>query len=157
MPYEFLSSLPTHYQSDYKPHFITFVTSDRLELPPWARQFVLDSCIHGHRTKYNLRVAVVMPDHVHLILTPLVCVEQAKMFPLNEVLGSIKKYCARQINEGLARSGHLWQQESFDHVIRSSESLDAKVAYVLANPVRAGLVNLPENYPWKWEPPGSGM
>jgi hypothetical protein len=38
-------------------------------------------------------------------------------------------------------------------VLRSSESLDAKIAYILANPVRAGLANVPENYPWSWRKP----
>ena len=142
-----------HYQCDAKRHFITFVTTNRLELPPFARQIVLESCIHGDGIKYNLRVAMVMPDHVHLILTPLVCVERRRMYSLQEILGSIKKYSARRINSGLGGRGHVWQQESFEHVIRSSESLDAKVAYILANPVRAGIVSLPEEYPWKWERP----
>jgi len=142
-----------HYQRDYKPHFVTFVTKDRCHLPEWARQIVLDSCVHGHATKYNLRVALVMPDHAHLILTPLPDVQRLKMFSLHEILQAIKSYSARRINEHLGRSGQVWQRESFDHVLRCSESLDAKIAYILANPVRTGLVNLPKEYPWKWEKP----
>ena len=46
----------------------------------------------------------------------------------------------------------VWQEESFDRVLRTSESLDAKVAYVLENPVR-GLARVPEEYPWKWSKP----
>jgi REP element-mobilizing transposase RayT len=107
----------------------------------------LESCIHGHDTKYNLRVAVVMPDHAHLILTPLTDVQRLRMFSLHEVLQAIKSYSGRRINEQLGRSGQLWQRESFDHVLRCSESLDAKTAYVLSNPVLAGLVNSPEDYP----------
>jgi len=153
-----------HYQSDNRAHFVTFVTKDRHLLPEWARQIVLDSCIHGHDTKYNLRLALVMPDHAHLILTPLTDVPRARMFSLHEILQAIKSYSARRINEQLGRGGQVWQRESFDHVLRCSESLDAKAAYVLANPVRARLVNLPEEYLWKWhkpfracsgEPPGS--
>ena len=75
------------------------------------------------------------------------------MFKLHEIIGSIKKYSARRINQVQGRSGQLWQQESFDHVIRSCESLDAKVAYILANPVRADLANVPAEYRWKWERP----
>jgi REP element-mobilizing transposase RayT len=136
-----------HYQSDYKAHFVTFVTKDRRQLPDWTKQIVLDSCIHGHNTKYNLRVALVMPDHVHLILTPLADVQRLRIFSLHEILQAIKAYSARRINEQLGRRGQVWQRESFDHVLRCSESLDAKIAYVLANPVRAGLVNLPQEYP----------
>jgi len=47
---------------------------------------------------------------------------------------------AHLINKHLSRRGPVWQQESFDHVLRSSESLDAKIHYVLDNPVRRGLV-----------------
>ena len=46
--------------------------------------------------------------------------------------------------------GRIWQTESFDHVLRSSESLDEKLAYVLNNPVRRGLVLQPEDYAWHW-------
>jgi REP element-mobilizing transposase RayT len=70
-----------------------------------------------------------MPDHVHLILTPSVNMERNKMFSLYEVLGSIKKYSARRINDRLRCCGSLRQQESFDHVLRSSESLDVKIAF----------------------------
>ena len=142
-----------HYQSDYKPHFVTFVTKGRRQLPGWARQIVLDSCIHGHDRKYNLRVALVMPDHAHLILTPLTDSQGLRMFSLHEILQAIKAFSARRINEQLGRRGQVWQRESFDHVLRCSESLDAKIAYVLANQVRAGLVNLPEEYSWKWQKP----
>jgi REP-associated tyrosine transposase len=141
-----------HIQKDYAPHFVTFVTKSRLLLPDWARTVVLDCCTYGHDKKYNLRVAVVMPEHVHLILTPLVDLERSSMFHLHKILRSIKSFSARKINEELSR-GALWQEESFDHVLRSSENLDAKIAYVLANPVRRGLVNLPEEYLWLWRKP----
>ncbi|HJU11786.1 MAG TPA: hypothetical protein VJ728_12965 [Candidatus Binataceae bacterium] len=55
-----------------KPHFVTFVRKRRRVLSDWARQVVLDCCMHDRGRKYNLRVAVVMPDHVHMILTPLI-------------------------------------------------------------------------------------
>lgn len=60
-----------HVQRDYKPHFITFCTKDRGVLPHWAKDIVLDCCTHGHNQSYDLYVAVVMPDHVHMILTPM--------------------------------------------------------------------------------------
>jgi len=61
-----------HLQRDFTPHFITFVTKFRWVLPPIARDIVLASCRHDHRLKYELYAAVAMPDHVHLILTPLI-------------------------------------------------------------------------------------
>jgi hypothetical protein len=55
-----------------------------------------------------------------------------------------------QVNRALDRKGRVWQAESFDHVLRSSESLDEKIGYVLENPVRKGLVDRWEDYPWTW-------
>jgi hypothetical protein len=88
-------------------------------------------------------VALVMPDHVYLVLTPVVHKPTRSILPLHKILRSIKSFSARQINPKLG-SRTLWQEESFDHVLRSSESLDAKIAYILANPVRAGLVVMEE-------------
>jgi hypothetical protein len=55
------------------------------------------------------------------------------------------------INRRLSRQGPVWQEESFDHVVRSSEGLDAKVEYVLQNPVRKGLAADWREYPWAWQ------
>jgi hypothetical protein len=63
----------------------------------------------------------------------------------------VKGASAHKTNRALGRNGRVWQTESFDHVLRSSDSLDAKVAYVLENPVRRGLVNLWAYYPWLWK------
>ena len=47
-------------------------------------------------------------------------------------------------------SGPVWQEESFDHVLRSQESLEQKLEYIQQNPVRRGLVEKPEDYRWLW-------
>ena len=109
--------------------------------------------MHGHTKKYNLYVAAVMPDHVHLILTPLIDFERRRIYPLYQILEQIKAFSARRIHERLSAGNALWQEESFDHVMRSSESLDAKIAYILANPVRGGLARVAEDYPWSWRKP----
>jgi REP element-mobilizing transposase RayT len=142
-----------HFQNDYKPHFVTFVTKGRRILPDWARQIVLDSCFYGHGKKYNLYAAVVMPDHVHLILTPLTDVERKLIVPLQEITKGIKGFSAHAINRQLKSRGTVWQEESFDHVLRSSESLDAKIFYILENPVRRGLVARSWEYRWMWRKP----
>ncbi|HZQ95739.1 MAG TPA: transposase, partial [Candidatus Sulfotelmatobacter sp.] len=125
-----------HLQKDFTPHFITFVTKFRWILPPRARDVVLSSCCHDHRVKYELYVAVVMPDHVHLILTPALDCHRREIFSLIEIMQTIKSASAHLINRELTRKGAVWQAESLDHVLRSSEGLDAKVDYVLQNPVR---------------------
>jgi len=92
-----------------------------------------------------------MPDHVHLIFTPLVNSEKHEVYSLAEIMGGIKGASAQLINHKLGRSGRAWQTESFDRVLRSSESLDAKVAYILDNPVRDGLVSRWQDYGWTWK------
>ncbi len=69
---------------------------------------------------------------------------------LAEIMHTIKSVSAHRINKLLGRRGAFWQEESFDHAIRSDESLNAKMAYVLANPVRRGLVKRPREYRWLW-------
>ncbi|MFQ5807802.1 MAG: hypothetical protein ACE5I3_15250, partial [Phycisphaerae bacterium] len=54
------------------------------------------------------------------------------------------------VNKRLDRKGHVWQDESFDHGLRRSESLTEKVEYVCQNPVRKGLVEEPGQYAWLW-------
>jgi REP element-mobilizing transposase RayT len=97
--------------------------------------------LHDNDLKHFLHVAVVMPDHVHLIFTPLVNSGKREIYSLAEIMGGIKSASAQLINRELDRCGKVWQTESFDRVLRSSESLDAKAAYILDNPVRAGLVS----------------
>ena len=66
---------------------------------------------------------------------------------------AIKGASAHAINRRAGKHGSVWQEESFDRIIRSSESLDAKVAYILENPVRKGLVSDWRQYRWTWQPP----
>ena len=66
---------------------------------------------------------------------------------------AIKGASAHGINRSLCHHGAVWQEESFDRVLRSSENLDAKIDYVLHNPVRAGLVRDLEDYRWLWRKP----
>jgi len=139
-----------HLQRDFKPHFITFVTKFRWTLPEWARDVVLSCCWHDHRKMYELYVAVVMPDHVHIILTPLIDARRAQIFSLIEITRGIKGAAGRRINQRMGRRGTVWQEESFDQVLRCSEGLDAKVEYVLQNPVRKGLVDDWREYRWAW-------
>ena len=85
-----------------------------------------------------------MPDHVHLLLA---------LIPprsLQDVLRLIKGRAARFISSLTSRSGSLWQRESFDHILRKNEDLLKKAEYIANNPVRAGLVERAENYPWLW-------
>ena len=74
-----------------------------------------------------------MPDHLHLLIKPNPGVE------LSRITKGIKGVTARKINERRKIRGNLWQDESFDRIIRSQEELDEKIKYMLNNPVKRGL------------------
>jgi hypothetical protein len=76
---------------------------------------------------------VVMPNHVHVLLTPL------GDFELEEILHSIKSYTANKINRALKQSGNFWRRESYDHVVRDSAQLEAYQQYIAATPSKAKL------------------
>ncbi len=137
-----------HIQRDAKPHFITFSTKDRMHLSEWARDIVMSCCKFGDGSQHCLRVAVVMPDHAHLLLEPLIDHERNAVFSLSRILRSIKGVSAREINKQLDRTGSVWQDESFDHVVRDSENLDGKIRYILQNPARKGLAARASEYKW---------
>jgi REP element-mobilizing transposase RayT len=150
MPKAFYRRKLPHLQRDDKAHFVTFCTHQRWRLPEWVRSLVLESCLHDNDIKMHLYAAVVMPDHVHLVFTPSVNVLASEVYPISEIMDAIKGASAHKVNRILGRRGKVWQTESFDRVLRSSENLDAKIIYILENPVRAGLVTEWKRYPWLW-------
>jgi len=129
---------------------LSFAQPDSRKLPENARTLVLQSCIHDNDIKIHLHAAVVMPDHVHLVFTPTINAFASQVYSIAEIMDAIKGASAHKINQALGRRGKVWQTESFDRVLRSSENLDAKIAYILENPLRAGLVADWKHYPWLW-------
>jgi len=149
--YDYRGRYLPHIQKDNRALFITFATHQRWHLPNLARDMALEACTHVHSRKCILHAAVVMPDHVHLILTPLA--DEDGSFSIPQIMHAIKSESAHRINKALSRRGKVWQDESFDHVLRGDESLANRAAYVWENPVRAGLVKYPAEYRWVWPRP----
>lgn len=145
---EYRRNLP-HLQVEDKALFVTFTTYRRWQLPEMVRSLVLKHCLHDHGNKLQMHGAVVMPDHVHMIFTPLKGA-QGNPFGLAEIMNGIKGASAHSINQSLNRRGHVWQREFFDHVLRSDESIHSKVQYICENPVRHGLVHAIDDYHWLW-------
>jgi REP element-mobilizing transposase RayT len=149
--YEYRRRLP-HYQKPGRASFVTFCKLIRDPFPDAARDLILAHCVHDHGRRFELQAAVVMPDHVHLRLTPLPD-EHGWPHPLSAILKLIKGISARSVNQLLGASGPVWQEESFDHTLRSEESFQEKLEYIRQNPVRRGLVGRPEDYRWLWLAP----
>ena len=83
---------------------------------------------------------VVMPDHLHWLV-------QLESTTLDELMRRVKGRSARRINQRLSRAGPLWQHGFHDRALRQEEDLRAVARYVIANPVRAGLVKRVAEYP----------
>lgn len=135
---EYRRTLP-HLQVEDKPIYVTFCTIKRWISPESVRSPVLRHCLHDHLIKLQMHGAVVMPDHVHMIFSPLQD-RQGHYFGLSEIMNGIKGASAQSINKALKRKGPVWQYESFDHVLRTDEKIREKVEYICQNPVRKGLV-----------------
>jgi putative DNA methylase len=96
---------------------------------------------HEH-TKYRLSAWVVMPNHVHMLCTP------CGGYRLGQVMHSIKSFTSKEANKMLARSGRFWQKEYFDRYIRNSRHFAKVVHYIENNPVKAGLCEKAEEWPF---------
>jgi len=138
-----------HLQAEGKTIFLTFCTANHVVLPESVRTQVLHHCLHDHGSKIHVHGAVVMPDHVHMVFTPL-WDAQGYPYTLAEITNGIKGASAHSVNRLLERKGSVWQDESFDRVLRSDEAVRAKVEYICANPVRKGLCRNADEYPWLW-------
>jgi REP element-mobilizing transposase RayT len=144
---EYHRRLP-HYQTASGALFMTFRTFG-LILSDRARDLVLRHCLYDHGKRIQLSAAVVMPTHVHLLFWALR--DQAGWpFPLVDIMQSLKGSSAHTLNKLWHRSGPVWDEESLDHVPRTNESWEQKREYIRQNPVKAGLVKRPEDYPWLW-------
>ena len=146
--YDYRRRLP-HYQKADRAIFVTFRKLTRDSFAASARDIILQHCLHDDGKRYILHAAIVMPDHVHLLLTAMRD-QNGWPYALPAILKLIKGASARNVNKLLGGSGPVWQEESFDHVLRSEESFSEKLEYMRQNPVRHGLVKRAEEYSWLW-------
>jgi REP element-mobilizing transposase RayT len=109
---------------------------------PDSAAMVEADVLHFHRIRYRLHSWVVMPNHVHVLLTP------SEGSSIGEIVGSWKNHSAQRINRRLGRRGPLWQREYFDRFIRDPEHFRTAVAYIERNPVKATLCNHPPDWPF---------
>jgi REP element-mobilizing transposase RayT len=87
-----------------------------------------------------------MPDHVHFF-----CAPELDAKPLPIFIGFWKEWSSKRIKRIANMADPVWQEEFFDHVLRSSESYSEKWNYVRNNPVRHGFVTDADDWPWQGE------
>jgi len=139
--------LPQIFQSYHPPLF--FVTICTLHRHKFSSMRVAHEVLitYGARaiSEFNVAVGryVIMPDHLHLFIRG----------DQNFVLGDWVKGLKRRMSEAFPEEHRrpLWQPGFFDHLLRNDESYAQKWEYVRENPVRAGLVQLAEDWPYQGE------
>ena len=104
-------------------------------------ELVCSSLHYLDGTDYVLEAYCLMPNHVHLVCTPLI--NNDTVVSISKIMQSLKGFAAHRANQWLGRKGEFWQHESYDHVVRDHLEFIRIVNYVLDNPARAGL-------PAKW-------
>ncbi|MFZ3266131.1 MAG: transposase [Terriglobales bacterium] len=121
--------------------FITSVTAQRRTLFQYATtaDLLLDVFLHyREQHKYQLHDLVVMPDHFHALITPAtdISLERAVQFIKGAFSFRLKAIYP------------VWQASFTNHRIRDGEDFEQHRDYIRMNPVRAGLVRKPEEYPY---------
>ncbi len=92
------------------------------------RTIVEDALRHFDGKRYHLNEYVVMPNHVHVLVSPL------GEYGLSDILHSWKSFTANQINKLTGREGAFWQKESFDHIVRSPAQVERIREYIRKHP-----------------------
>jgi REP element-mobilizing transposase RayT len=109
---------------------------------PAIAQLVEDAMLHFDGERYRLLAWVVMPNHVHMLC------ETLPEFLMSTFMKSIKSYSARLANKLLGREGPFWMGDYHDRAVRDEDHLKRIIEYIHLNPVKAGLVDRPED--WRW-------
>ena len=129
-----------HWTVEGSCYFITFRLQSG-QLSEQERLIVLNHIKAGHQKFYLLAAVVVMPDHVHLLLCP------QSSFSLSRIMKGIKGVSARLINQHRGETGTVWQDESWDRIVRNAAEFQEKLQYIADNPVKAGLAAHIDEYP----------
>jgi REP element-mobilizing transposase RayT len=109
---------------------------------PRIARLMAEALIKFDDERYRLLAWVVMPNHVHLLLKTI------NDYSLASIIHSIKSYTSTQSNKILLRQGQFWTADYFDRFIRDRVHFDRVKRYIENNPLKAGLCELPEEWPW---------
>jgi len=104
-------------------------------------RLVEDALLHFDGDRYRLYAWVVMPNHVHVVMTP----RQDRS--VSEIVFSWKSFTASRANALIGRRGAFWQPDYFDRFVRNDQHFATAVNYVEHNSVVASLCERPEEWP----------
>ena len=131
-----------HATSNGQTYMVTSSTWGRRSLfqkERWA-QLLIDTLYHYRGSAYFLHEFVIMPDHIHVLLTPNTSLEKAVQF----IKGGFSYRAKKELGSNL----EVWQKGFSDHRIRDASDYRLHQVYVLQNPVRKNLCERAEEYPY---------
>jgi len=136
---------PKHRTKPGATYFVTTDTWQKRELfrKPAAAEIV-EAKLFEYRDKgfYFVHRYVVMPNHLHIILTP------GRTTTLEKTVGLVKGGSSFDIGKAFAMKFPVWHEGFAEHQIRDWEDYESHVRYIDSNPVKAGLVREPGEYPY---------
>ncbi|OLC90489.1 MAG: transposase [Acidobacteria bacterium] len=138
-------STPTHRTAAGTSYFVTTKCwqGRRIFQVPEIADILLRTIFdYRERKAYLLHEFVLMPDHLHLLLTP------GPTTTLEKAIQLIKGGSSHQIHKERNQRMEIWQEGFYDWTIRDAHDWEAKVDYIRMNPVRAKLVQVPEDWPY---------
>ena len=147
---ELLMTKLTHYDGTCHARFVTFSCYRRLPFlnDIRAREILIEE-IDRSRSKHGFKLFgyVLMPEHVHLVLSP------AENMKLGLVIREIKSLSAKRyfsLTSGAPRGNKrvFWQSRCYDHNCRSQQRTIEKIEYCHRNPVVSGLVKDMKEWAW---------
>jgi len=130
------------YQHTGQSHFVTFCCYHRCpRFTTDADRRVFENALERVRRSFRLRVYayVVMPEHIHLL------VSEPERANLSDALKSLKQGVARRL---IGDADHFWQKRYYDFNLRHHAQFVEKLHYIHCNPVKRGLSERPEDWPW---------
>jgi len=138
-------AVPPRRKQDAGTYFVTSRAweSRKLFIKPPVCEIVIETLLH-YRDQHNylLHSFVLMPDHIHLLLTP------GRNIALERAVQLIKGGSARRISQALNFHLPVWQRGFTDHRIRDVQDYENHLRYIEVNPVRRNLVLSDREYPW---------
>ena len=134
--------------ADGYSYFITMTTHRRHPIHIENIELLRESFRQSKRKfSYKIDAIVIMPDHLHMVITPADCTEYPK------IIGYIKAYFSRHCDEKyyngqtqshsryVNRYKAVWQKRYYEHTIRDEKDMFEKITYMQNNPLKHGLVD----------------
>lgn len=131
------------YSEEGRVYFVTMVTNNRR--PCFSNLYISRktiqqlSLLHNEEKLYSY-AWVVMPDHIHWLF------QLGENQSLSKVVNLFKGRTARILNKYTNKKGKFWQHAYYDHAVRKDEDIKQIARYIVANPLRAKLVERIEEY-----------